>query len=254
VYRAHNFHFLTYAAMFDGQSKTAMQAARDLVREVPPEAVRSLPDALDAFIATPYHVMVRFGWWQQILDEPMPPTDFPVTTAFAHYSRTVAYAALGRLDEAAKELETFEEATTKVPQSAYIGNNTALTVLGIARSMGKGELAYRQGRVDEAFDHLRDAVRQDDALRYDEPWGWFQPVRHALGALLLEQGRIEEAEAVYRKDLEYHPGNGWALTGLAECLRKKGDAEGAAKVDAQLAESWARADVPITVSCFCRRG
>jgi tetratricopeptide (TPR) repeat protein len=253
VYRAHNYHFLVYAAMFDGQSKVAMQAARDLTREMPLEVVRELPDALDGFIATPYHVMIRFGWWQQILDEPLPPPDLKVTTAFARYSRTIALAALGRVDEAAKELEAFEKSTTEVPESAYIGNNTALTVLGIARRMAKGELAYRQGNVDEGFDHLRDAVRQDDALRYDEPWGWFQPVRHALGALLLEQGRVAEAEEIYRKDLELHPGNGWALHGLAECLRKSGDVEEAARLEEQLRATWARADVTINASCFCRR-
>ncbi len=253
VYRAHNYHFLTYAAMFDGQSRVAMQAARDLTKEVPLEEVRKLPDALDAFIATPYHVMVRFGWWNQILDEPLPPADLPVTTAFAHYSRTVALAALGRVDEAAKEIEIFENATTKVPESAYIGNNTALTVLGIARRMAQGELAYRQGRFDEAFANLNDAVRQDDALRYDEPWGWFQPVRHALGALLIEQGMHEEAEAVYRKDLEIHPGNGWALIGLLECLRKRGAIDLANKTEEELRAAWARADLLITRSCFCRR-
>jgi tetratricopeptide (TPR) repeat protein len=165
----------------------------------------------------------------------------------------VALAALGRVEEASKELDAFEKATKEVPESATIGNNTALTVLGIARRMARGELAYRQGRHDEAFDHLRDAVRQDDALRYDEPWGWFQPVRHALGALLLEQGRVAEAEEIYRRDLELHPGNGWALHGLAECLRKSGDVEEAAQVEAQLGTSWSRADIPITASCFCRR-
>ena len=52
-----------------------------------------------------------------------------------------------------------------------------------------------------------------------------QPVRHALGALLLEQGRAAEAEAVYREDLglggtlpraQIHPDNLWALRGLLD--------------------------------------
>jgi hypothetical protein len=92
---------------------------------------------------------------------------------------------------------------------------------------------YREGRHDRAFELLRTAVARDDSLRYDEPWGWMQPVRHALGALLLEQGRIEEAEAVYRQDLVRHPENGWALHGH---------------------KAWMRADVQLRGSCFCRRG
>ncbi len=253
VYRAHNFHFLTYAAMFDGQSKTAMEAARSLVREVPLEVVRTIPDALDGFIATPYHVMVRFGRWQEILDEPMPPAELKVTTTFAHYARTVAFSATGRVAEAEKELAAFEKAYGEIPETSVIGNNASKVVLDIARLMAQGELEYRRGNHDQAFALLRDAVVKDEALHYDEPWGWFQPVSHALGALLLEQGKTADAEAVYRRDLELHPGNGWALTGLAECLRKSGRAAEAAKVEEQLAKSWARADVKPAVSCFCRK-
>ena len=53
--------------------------------------------------------------------------------------------------------------------------------------MLEGEIAYREGRYEECFCLLRSAVALSDALVYDEPWGWMQPVRHALGALLLEQ-------------------------------------------------------------------
>jgi hypothetical protein len=67
--------------------------------------------------------------------------------------------------------------------------------------MMRGEIEYRKGRFDIAFAHLRKSVELDDNLPYDEPWGWMQPTRHALGALLLEQDRLEQAEAVYRADL-----------------------------------------------------
>ena len=50
-----------------------------------------------------------------------------------------------------------------------------------------GEFEYRRGAFDAAFAHLRTSVRLDDDLPFDEPWGWMQPTRHALGALLLEQ-------------------------------------------------------------------
>ena len=94
-----------------------------------------------------------------------------------------------------------------------------------------GEIAYRKGDFDAAFAHLRASVELDDALPYDEPWGWMQPTRHALGALLLEQGRVEEADAVYRADLGLddtlpracqHPDNVWSLHGYHECLFRLG--------------------------------
>ena len=253
VYRAHNFHFIAYAAMFDGQHALAMQAARDLRAEVPIDIVRMIPDFLDAFWAMPYHVEARFGAWDDILAEPPPAADLHVTTAFWHYARGLAFAARGEVPQAVAERDSFAQALARVPASASAGNNTARTVLGIGRSMLEGEVEYRRGNYDAAFAALRTAVAADDSLRYDEPWGWPQPVRHALGALLLEQGRVAEAEAVYRTDLERHPGNGWALHGLSECLRRAGRSAEAKQVAARFAAAWTRSDTPIQASCFCRR-
>jgi tetratricopeptide (TPR) repeat protein len=120
--------------------------------------------------------------------------------------------------------------------------------------MLEGEIEYRKGNHDRAFELLRLAVLRDDALKYDEPWGWMQPVRHALGALLLEQGRIEEAEKVYREDLVRHPENGWALHGLAECLKRSGRGGESRQVLTRFDKAFQRADIKLTGSCFCRRG
>lgn len=254
IYRAHDYHFLAYAAMFDGRRDVAMTAVDGMLQELPLDLVRAIPDFLDAFLAVPYHVMVRFGLWDDLVAEPPPPADLKVTVAFYHYARALAFAALGRVDEAQAERELLEEAYANVPESRLIGNNTARVVLELARPMADGEIEYRRGNYDVAFEHLRDAVRRDDMLRYDEPWGWMQPVRHALGALLLEQGRLDEAEQVYHRDLEMHPGNGWSLHGLAECLRRAGRKDEAAEMDARFKKAWSHSDTPIRASCFCRTG
>ena len=254
LYRAHNYHFLAFAAMFDGRRELAMEAARSMVAEVPPELVREEPDFLDAFLAVPTHVMVRFGLWEELLHEPQPPADLPATTAFWRYGRTVAFAALGRVEEGAAELAALKEAVAAVPESRLMGNNPASVVLAVGVPMAEGELEYRLGHYERAFELLRESVRRDDALHYDEPWGWMMPVRHSLGALLLEQGRLDEAEAVYRADLRLHPDNGWALKGLAECLHRSGRHEEAAATDARFRAAWARSDIEIEVSCYCRTG
>ena len=83
------------------------------------------------------------------------------------------------------------------------------------------------------------------------------PVRHALGALLLEQGRVGEAEAVYRADLApgRHPNNVWALHGLRACLERSGAAEAEQHAAAAaLRAAQADADVEIKASCACARG
>jgi tetratricopeptide (TPR) repeat protein len=251
LYRAHNYHFLAYAAMFDGQRAKAVKAARDMIDQIPLELVRTYPDFLDAFLSVPTHVLVRFGMWEELLQEPEPPADLVATKAFWHYGRVVALSSLGRVDEAAREWDALQTAAADVPDSRLWGNNPAGDVLEIGLLMAEGELEYRRGNHEHAFELLRKGVELDDALRYDEPWGWMQPVRHALGALLLEQGQLEEAEAVYRKDLETHPGNGWALLGLEECLRKRGQTEEADKTQAAFQEAWARSDIMIHASCYC---
>jgi tetratricopeptide (TPR) repeat protein len=247
-YRAHNYHFLAYAAMFDGCRELAMRAARDMVAEIPLDLVRQYPDFLDGFIGVPIHVMVRFGLWDDLLNEPRPPEDLLVTMALWHYGRTVAFSALGRVDEAAREREALEQAHAVIPESRLIGVNPASVALDVGRAMAAGELEYRRGNYDRSFALLREGVRRDVALRYDEPWGWMQPVRHALGVLLLEQGYVKEAETVYREDLQAHPGNGWALQGLAECLRREHRDSEAERVEADFRTAWARSDIILQVS------
>jgi tetratricopeptide (TPR) repeat protein len=254
LYRAHNFHFLVYAAQFEGRYELALSAAEDLLRELPLATVAALPAFLEGFLPTKLHVYVRFGKWDEILAEPEPAATFPGTRAFRHYARGLAYSARGDVERAAAEQVAFEAACAAVPEDYTIGNNPTRTVLAIGRAMLAGELDYRRGAHESAFQHLRSAVAQDEALKYDEPWAWFQPAAHALGALLLEQGRLAEAESVYRRDLELHPNNGWALHGLEEALRRQGRTDEAAPVAASFRERWQRADVVIQASCFCRTG
>jgi tetratricopeptide (TPR) repeat protein len=147
-----------------------------------------------------------------------------------------------------------------VPPTRYLFNNSCLDILAIAAEMLRGEIAYRKGDLNRAFAHLERAVDLDDHLPYDEPWGWMQPTRHALGALLLEQDRTAEAAAVYRSDLGFddtlrracqYPDNVWSLHGYHECLKRLGKESEAQLIKQRLDIAAARADVPIKASCFC---
>lgn len=269
LYRIHDLHFKLYGAMFLGQQAVALQAADELLANIPREALlvqEPLPmaDLLENFVTVKLHVMIRFGMWQEIIDMPLPddPDLYCVTMATAHYAKGVAYAATGRVAEAEEEQRLFEQAVARVPESRMATlTSTCLEVLEIAREMLAGELEYRKGNVDEAFAHLRQSIALYDGLKYAEPWGWMQPVRHAYGALLLEQDRLEEAEAVYRADLGLdgtlarsfqHPENVWSLHGYHEALMRQGKHAFCGIIKQQLNIATARADVPIESSCFCR--
>ncbi|OFJ53651.1 tetratricopeptide repeat protein [Mycolicibacterium grossiae] len=267
LYRAHDLHFVVYSAMFEGRYDTALAAADELAAQLTPEllAVPSPPmaDWLEAFAPLRVHVLVRFGRWDELLAEALPEDRelYCTTTATIHYGRGVARAATGDVDGARAEQAAFAEAYARIPDTRYLFNNTSRDILAVAAAMLDGEIAYREGRYDHAFAALRRAIDLDDALPYDEPWGWMQPTRHAYGALLLEQGHVEEAARVYAADLGLdptlsrccqHPNNVWSLHGYHECLQRLGRAEEAVLIGQQLDLAVARADVPVRASCACR--
>jgi len=267
LYRTHNVHFKLYGAMFLGQSEVALEAADEMTATIPRELldvkVPPMADRLEGRFAIKPHALIRFGRWQEIIEMPLPEDQelFCATTAMIHYAKGVAYSATGQIAEAEEQQALFKAAVARVPETRYFQNNTCLDILGVAEAMLAGELEYRKGNYDAAFAHLRESIRLDDGLAYDEPWGWMQPTRHAYGALLLEQGHVEEAEAVYRADLGLddslarayqHPENVWSLHGYHECLVRLGKHELATMIRQRLDLAIARADVPIQSSCYCR--
>jgi tetratricopeptide (TPR) repeat protein len=268
VYVIHNFHFAIYGAMFLGQYTPALAAADELIATAPEAILRvaspPMADFLEGYLTMKQHVLVRFGKWREIIEQESPGDRdlYCSTVAMIHYAKAVAHSALGHVAEAEAEKALFAAAKTRVPESRRVHNNKVVNLLEVAEAMLNGELEYRKGNHDSAFTHLRRSVELSDALPYDEPWGWMQPTRHALGALLLEQGRIEEAEAVYRSDLGLdgklgracqHPDNVWSLHGLHECLLRRGEKVEAALIKQRLDLAQARAEIPIRASCFCRR-
>nr|CDP31620.1 Putative TPR domain protein [Podospora anserina S mat+] len=268
LYRCHDLHFRLYAAMFAGQSAVALETAQLLEEAIPEELLRvqspPMADWLEGFLAMRVHALVRFGKWEAIQRLPLPKDKslYCSTTAMILYAKGVAFANTGRFQEAEEARAQFRSAVKTVPASRTVFNNPCQGILAIASAMLDGELEYRRGNIELGFEHLRRSIELDDALPYDEPWGWMQPTRHAYGALLLEQGRVEEALAVYAADLGFdgtlpralqHRNNVWALHGYHECLTTlKREAE-AKIVWPQLQIALAVADVPVMASCFCRK-
>ena len=269
LYRVHNYHFTVWAAMFDGQFSTAMEYAEGLRGQITPEALQFTQAGtpigekyLESLYSTPWHVLVRFGKWKEIIARQMEkdPDTYPGTIATSHYARGIAYAVLGRHTEADREREHFREALRNESlKRRYLFHNIMHDpekkngILDIAEALLDGEVEYHKGNKKEAFEHLRLAVQRDTSLEYDEPWGWMTPARHALGALLLEAGELEEAERVYREDLKQYTGNMWSLLGLQQVLAKQNRPEEAAATRDAFKRASARTDTNIGASCLCAK-
>ena len=262
----HDAHMLMFAGMQIGHFGDATRGAAvmaDLLDDVPvtPPTTHVMM-TLEGYRSTIGHVDIRFGRWQTVLDTPFTgdPACWPVSWAMHHYARAVASAALGRTEGARQAAEAFVDARAAVPAEYAFFNNPADAILEIADLMMRGEMAYHAGEVEMGFDLLRRAAAAEDRLGYNEPRAWMHPPRHALGALLLEQGRVAEAAQLYRIDLglddslpvsRQNRGNIWALHGLHECWRILGD-ERAGRIADELDAVRRLADRDITSSCFCR--
>jgi tetratricopeptide (TPR) repeat protein len=254
IYMAHNYHMLAFAGMMQGESLKATRAIQEMLAGVPEEFIEQKAAMVDGFFAMPYELHMRFGRWDEMLAEPKPRKEFPITTALWHYARGVAFAAKNQVASAKAEQEAFLAAKKAVPEDAVSGKNNAADLLGIADLVLRGEILYREGRIDNALAALREAVHGENHLRYIEPPDWIQPVRHALGAALMESKRYAEAESVYRDDLKHYPENGWSLYGLSRSLRMQGKKDAALAVSTRFDKVWQHADIKLSSSCFCLQG
>lgn len=252
VYYPHNIHFLWFAATLDGQSKLAMSAAQEAASRIDDEVLKTIP-LTAIFRVTPFWALARFGHWQEILAQPAPPATNLFLTGSWHYVRGLAFVATKQLQQAENELEALRK-IMKDPllDSPLLSKNTTKTVLNAAPEVLAGEIAAARGQFDQAIAYLEKAVRLEDALVYTEPSEFHLPPRLALGAILLESGRPNEAETVYWEDLRRNRNNGWALYGLAQALRAQNKNDEAAIITARFEQAWARADIKLRASRFGR--
>jgi tetratricopeptide (TPR) repeat protein len=264
----HDLHLMMHTCMLMGRYSESIRAADKMCNLLSRDvlSVKERPKftmSLEGYYSMRSHVLVRFGKWREIIDSPVPsdPDLYLVTTAMHRYARGIAHASLKQFDDADLERQRFYESLDRIPNERRFFNNWARDILAVGALMLEGEVEYHKGNYDIAFKYLRESVVRDDSLEYIEPWAWMHPPRHALAALLMEQGEYNEAEGIYRDDLglsgkiqrcAQHPNNVWALHGLVECLRRRNHHPELTLFEPLLAHALQNADVPITSSCMCR--
>jgi len=252
AYYPHNIHFLWDSATMEGRRQTAIEAARKSASAIPEGAWREVP-LLHQFLVAPLFAYTRFGEWDLILKEPRPSEDSLFWTAVWHYARGLAFTAKGELEEANQELDRLQRIAAQNSLDGYrvtFSRNGAKAIVEIAVEVLAGELAAKQKDYDQAIARLHRAILLEDNLIYNEPPDWHVPVRQSLGAILLEAGRPEEAEAIYWQDLSRNRENGWSLFGLMESLRAQGKEDQALVIEERFKKAWKESDVTLTSSRF----
>ena len=251
-YYPHNVHFLWFASTMAGRSQVAIDAAKKTAAAIPEQALTDLP-ILQSFALTPDYALVRFGKWDEILAAPPPRVNSLFARGVRHYARGMAFLRKKDLGAASNEIKAVRAIVSdpkliETPSSMSL--NLADSVLRVAVEVLDGEFAAAKGEYDTAIAHLDKAVRYHDALIYTEPDDWHQPVRHNLGAVLLQAGRPAEAEVVYWEDLRRNPKNGWSLYGLSQALRAQNKTAQAKMVEADFKTVWKDADIQLAASRF----
>jgi tetratricopeptide (TPR) repeat protein len=249
MYLIHNYQFLANSAAMEGRQAETISALRLALQHMPDAMLLAMPGS-DWSAGFLYDGMIRFGLWDDMLSEKAPNSKLIGQTISFLQSQATAFAEKGGITQASADLAAAGKLIATVPADAAQGLNLANPLYQTGQLKAQARIDRRMGRVNDAIARLHEAVALEDRLAYNEPSDMFFPVRHLLGALLLDSGRVAEAETVYREDLKQHPGNGWALFGLARAIAEQQRTREATTVRKQFTSAWRNADVQLTASAF----
>jgi len=248
LYYPHNIHFLWAASSMEGRSAVAIEAARKVAENVRLEQIEQFP-TVEFFKTIPILALTQFGRWDAILQEPEPPENLDYSKAIWHYARGTALIKKGDIEGALAQRAALVPLKDSV-QVSFLdsADYPASVLLHIADELLMGDIAMARGNLDAAIGHFSQAVTAQDGLPYMEPPFWYYPTRQSLGMSLLKAGRYDDAEAVYRKDLEGYPQNGWSMFGLIQSLKAQEKVDEAETVRQVFEQVWSQADVQLTGS------
>lgn len=237
-YYPHNLHFLMAAAQMGGDAASALEAAAKLDRLLDEAFVRSAA-SLQPIKAAPYFAHAQFSAPRTVLALPEPGDALILVKALWHYARALAHAESGEHGEVGREIDALGALQSGGDFDDLHGSGVpGRAVVEIARLVATARLADARGELAAAAAAYRAAIAVQDGLAYMEPPFWYYPVRQSLGAVLLRSGELDAAEAAFHDSLARSPNNGWALYGLKEVYRQRGDDAAERAVGAQLERAW----------------
>jgi tetratricopeptide (TPR) repeat protein len=248
MYYCHNLHFLAASYGMEGDFAHAKQAADELVAHVGP-MLHDMPFT-EMYAPYPIFVLLRFHRWDEVLKFPSPSLSLAMTTAFWHFARGSAFAAKNQIAMAEAERTVLETARKQTPadQEFSTFSNKARTFLEVAENVLDARIAAAKGDHERAINYWEKGVEIEDKLYYGEPPEWFYPVRESLGAALLLNGLAEQAEKVFRTDLEQYPRNPRSLFGLLKALETQKKLDAAEAVRREFEAAWKNAGTTLTLT------
>lgn len=244
----HNYDFLRTTAIMEGRKKLAFSSAKQMV-DIPFSAWLVNEPTLQWFIPIPYFVEARFGMWKELLNEPMPQSNYQYALGMWHYAQGMALAHTDHIKDAKKELSSLRKIIAKGKIESNLGKQ-GHNLLKIASEVLAAAIANFQRNEKSTLTHFKLAAKIQNDMRYHEPPDWYFPVKEILGDAYLKWDHPAEAVAMYNEDLKQYPKNGWALYGLAQALRKQRKNSEADQVLQQFKEAWKYADIPAPVDFF----
>jgi tetratricopeptide (TPR) repeat protein len=237
-YYPHNVHFVLAAAQMAGDGPTVIAAAEKLRGLIPQEVARGIAIA-HPVMAAPYFAHAQFSTPETILALPDPGDGIAYAKGIWRYARGIAYVAQRNFDAAAAEANAIaalaREADFSLLKASGVPGQEVMT---LAQAVIQGRIAQTQGNFTAALEQFQEAAAIQDRLPYMEPPYWYYPVRQTLAAVLLQAGRLPEAEEQFVRALKRAPANGWSYYGLSQVYKARGDAAAAAQAAAELAKTW----------------
>ncbi len=237
-YYPHNVHFVLAAAQMAGDGPTVIAAAEKLRGLIPQDIARGIA-IVHPVTAAPYFAHAQFSPPESILALPDPGDAIAYAKGIWRYARGIAYVAQRNFDAAAAEANAIAALAREADFSLLKASGVpGQEVMNLAQSVIQGRIAQAQGNFTAAIDHFQQAAAIQDRLPYMEPPYWYYPVRQTLAAVLLQTGRLQDAEDQFMRALKRAPANGWSYYGLSQVYKARGDASAAGQAEAELAKTW----------------
>ena len=254
LYIIHNLHMKTNNAMLSGNYKIALAAAIETRNSIPPDYL-SLPapigNVLQYIFMTPVFNQIRFGKWDDILQEPQPDRSHVYSNVLYHFARGIAYSRKNDRPAASKELdgmrEFMKDSSLSIPMSPF---SAPLTGANVAEQILLGVIHEDKQLYEGAIRHYKMADSIEVNMVYNEPRDWLLNPKHYLGNayLLLSDG--VNAEKNFRADLNNNNENGWALYGLYKALLLQEKTGEATKISSRHKAAFAKADIKISSAIY----